>query len=339
VLSVSIALTASLWFWLPALLEKKDIVLDGANVNQALIQHFPTLQQLVWSPVSFGFSNPGSIDTLSFSVGTLSILGWLICMLSILKVTSLRKKIRLNTLLVSTLTLLLVLFLAMLALTQKFWGTIPFVSYIQFPWRLGSIILIFSGVVLAHAYALSNQILRSLIFCTAVVLLIAAVRLKAVDTFHRTNVDYEAFSQSTSTNNENLPKSFNYSNIANWQPSASVLSGDATTSTTSWSGSSRYYVVEVKNLSVIVEPTMYFPGWMTAVVDLNSNKKFNVSYLDSSEIGGRIAYSLEPGTYQIKSYFTQNTWPRMIGNGVSLAAILVWLVVIIFWKKLHKNLV
>ena len=64
-----IAIGLSLWFWLPALAEKQYIVLDNVNLSSAFARHFPTLGQLLTSPLSFGFSYASPVDTMSFAVG------------------------------------------------------------------------------------------------------------------------------------------------------------------------------------------------------------------------------------------------------------------------------
>jgi len=79
---------------------------------------------------------------------------------------------------------------------------------------------------------------------------------------------------------------------------------------------------------VVAEPTMIFAGWQTRLTPTNGDQ-YKVDYLINDTTRGRIAYTLAAGTYQVSTSFTQWTWPRLIGNGVSgLTAIMLlgWLV-------------
>ena len=69
-----LAVAVTLWFWLPALVEKKLTVLDGAGLNQEYLLHFPTLSQLLSFNYSGGLSYPGRIDGLSLGAGLVLVL-------------------------------------------------------------------------------------------------------------------------------------------------------------------------------------------------------------------------------------------------------------------------
>lgn len=319
-----IGILLSVWFWLPALLEKSEIILGGADVNTKVAAHFPTVSQLVSSPLQFGFSLPGSIDTLSFGLG---IVSWIALLLVVIRLSqrvisqrlskvSKFEKSSLEGVVALHLGISLLLIVLMLPVSSLIWKSVSITQFIQFPWRLSSVFAI--SILPVVAWAISKQrkidILLILIALTQIIVL---SRLAAVDYFHKTLIDYDAFSQSTSTNNENLPVTFTYQNIADWQPGPSIFSGEATVQVESWSGTEHRYQLDVTSSAVVVEPTMYFLGWETK---LNSNP---VAYLDNESIQGRIAYAVEPGTYQVITRFTQNTPARLIGNTISLVTFVV----------------
>ena len=150
--------------------------------------------------------------------------------------------------------------------------------------------------------------------------LLVILHARPADRFHKTNEDYQAFTMTTSTQNENLPRTFEYMNIADWKPSPSVLTGEANIEVVNWRGSSRSYTLDVTEKSIITEPTMNFAGWETTIE--NQSEKQTITYTNSEEIAGRIAYEIEPGQYTVSSRFTQHTWPRLVGNSVTLATVL-----------------
>ena len=129
---------------------------------------------------------------------------------------------------------------------------------------------------------------------------------------------YDLFPQSTSTLNENLPKGFTYLLIGDWQPAPSALVGEFTANVADWTGSRRYYHLNVTQDALVVEPTMYFPGWETTI-----NGEL-IEYVDVSEAEGRLGYRLPAGEYEVETRFTQNTWPRMVGNSLSVLAVAIW---------------
>lgn len=313
ILGMSLALT--LWFWLPAIAEKNLVNVGDVSLINDFAKHFPSLRQLFFSPIQFGFSMPGQIDTISFAIGTSQLITLFLGMILALK-TVLRKT-KLFWLLMTG-SILLILF--QLQITLPLWKLIPVAAFIQFPWRLS----LFLGIVIAglgaKIWPRLNNSWRWLLVVVLCLQLISLAKNKPVDYFHRTNIDYDAFSQSTTTANENLPKNFTYLEIADWQPGPTMIGGEGEIRVLIWNGSERKYEVITKSPIIIVEPTMNFAGWETVISDQES-KKINADYLDNEEIQGRLAYSLpEPGRYEVTSRFTQKTWPRVIGNGVSLAA-------------------
>jgi len=318
------AVCLSLWFWLPAIAEKSEVVLDAVDLSKGFNKHFPRLSQLLFSTYSFGFSYLSKIDSISFNLGYTQ---WTILLIGLIVIYKLFKqtKDKVNCearegalgykhqfqylKLFSILTFLLIIF--QLDFTTAIWKILPLASYIQFPWRLS---LFFSILILplaAIVFSLINKKIRLLIVAMILVQLLCVTKTKPADYFHRTNVDYDAFPQSSSTLNENTAKTFTYQ-IGEWQLGPVILEGNGESEIAYWKGSSRQYKLNLQEKSIIVESTMKYLGWQTTV---NGNK---ITYIDSEEIGGRIAYQLPAGEYTIISKFTQNTWARIVGNTVTL---------------------
>jgi hypothetical protein len=317
--SFILGIISTLWFWLPAVFEKNLIILDNANLSKSYLEHFPTLSQLLFAPLEFGFSKIGSIDSLSFSIGLIQIFVLLFSLVLIIK-----KKPPLIIKLFFGFTLLLLLL--QLKITQPLWRIIPLANFIQFPWRLSMFIGIFILPLSAYIFKKGNKLVKIILSILVLIQLLTVLRIKPADYFHKNNVDYDAFSQTTSTANENLPKTFSYSNFADWKPSAQIINGEGTIVINEWRGSKRNYSLNLSKESTIVEPTMNFKGWETIV----NNQK--VQYTDNEEIRGRIAYRLPAGEYLVSSKFTQNTWPRMIGNIFSGIGVFTIISLLLFSK-------
>lgn len=331
-LSFVFGLSLSVWFWIPAVFEKSLIVLDNSSFFSEFTQHFPTVEELVLSSMRFGFSFVGSVDTLGFSLGFIQIVFLLASSIIFLK--NQERKIRLF------LIFCWALIFFQLAITKIFWQNIPFASYIQFPWRLSLFFAIFILPLAAWSYQHLTTNWKKIILFFLFIQCISYLRMKPVDTFHRTNIDYDAFSQSTSTLNENTAKSFTFSDISNWQPSAQIQSGSAEIITHFWNGSHREYTVVVNENALIIEPTMYFTGWESYFSNPQSadpQQRTRIEYAHEELTGGRIAFWLQPGQYLIETKFTQKTWPRITGNVFSsLTALLLFFLIFKNWKTMKS---
>lgn len=320
------SLSFSLWFWLPALLEKSAIVLDNVSLNQKLADHFPTIEQLFLAPLSFGFSYLGQIDSLSFALGISQIFIFLIIVLASIKTIVARKALIKNKKNNPILYLALITIIFQLSFTKFIWQIIPLASYIQFPWRLSLFLAVFILPLSAKFFAQFKKILP-LIYFLLLLQLFNLAKLKPVDYFHQHNIDYDAFSQSTSTLNENRTKNFTYMNFADWQPTTKILEGEGEIKIKYWQGSRREYFLKLNTDSIIVEPTMNFLGWQTW-----TNQK-KVKFYNDEKIAGRLAYRLPAGEYHVISKFTQQTPARIIGNGLFVVTSIIYLFFVIrnFW--------
>lgn len=334
-----LGLGLSLWFWLPALAEQSAIVVGGSSLAQQFMNHFPSVYQLINAPLQFGFSFIGSVDSLSFAVGWIQLLG-LLCFTGWLLAAGAGQRVakeRLHQTSAVFFGLSLILIIFQLSFTTPVWQMVPLARYIQFPWRLGLFLMITSAVVIAWV---AHQGIRWQVRLLTIVLLLqlfVGLQVRPAGYFNKSILEYDLFEQSTTTSNENLPKDFKFQRFVDWQPTAIVLDGQGAVTVSSWTGSKRSYAVVAETAVVIVEPTMYFPGWETTVTTGNSYRL--IPYLDNETIAGRIAYTLEPGVYVVQTEFTQHTVPRIIGNlitGLSLAFLLgagAW----ILYAKVKKS--
>ncbi len=307
----------SVWFWIPALAEQSSIVVGGSALAQQYAQHFPTFRQLVSSSIQFGYSYVGSVDSLSFALG-LTQLGAIGCSIGLVIADRLGKKHRhtkdQSTFLIFFIATIL-LTLLQTTVTHSLWQTTPLVRFIQFPWRLGLLALIANTFLVGYVFQRNIAWQKYLLVLLVVIQTVILLRLAPVGYINKPSLHYDLFEQSTTTSNENLARNFTFSELGDWQPVPTVLSGQAEINVLSWNGSRRSYQAIVSSPALIAEPTMNFPGWQTTIESNSTSQP--VSYEDDQLIGGRIAYRLEPGTFTVHSQFTQWTWPRVLGNALS----------------------
>jgi hypothetical protein len=330
IFSFILAFGASLWFWLPALLEKNLTILDDVDLTLNYYKHFPSLKQLLAIPIEFGYSYWGRVDTMTFGLGALQILLLFLSIIYLLKIKNFKKS-KENLIFF---ILLLLTFIFQLPFTKTIYDIVPFVDFIQFPWRLS---LLFSIVLLpvsATLYQHLNKNWRKLFFILIILQSLQFLNLKAIDYRDKDKVDYEFFGDTTSVNKENLPKTFTYQGFADWEATAEIKEGQGKVVVDKWRGSQRSYQLNLETDSLIIEPTAYFAGWQTKVKNLDNDGDWeNIDYIDNEVIQGRIAYQLEAGNYQVKTRFTQKTWPRIIGNSVSALSLTIFSFLFFKWRK------
>jgi hypothetical protein len=213
-----------------------------------------------------------------------------------------------------------------LKITLPVWKLIPLASFIQFPWRLSMFALLLLAIFGGWVWEAVNKKVKFLLLIVLLFQIGSSLKLSPADYFHRNIIDYDLFSQSTTTLNENSSKSFTYKNIGVWQPRPAVVGGKAILRVKEWTGSSREYLIKADDEVLVIEPTMNFAGWETWIKRNSALKK--LTYVDDDYVEGRIAYRLEAGEYQIITLFTQRTWPRILGNLISAIAFLVMMVII-----------
>ncbi len=315
---IIIAFLLSAFFWIPALFEKGLIVLDDAPITQDFAQHFLWPHQLVSGSWSYGFSRPGPVDGMSFHLSLAELIligvisGWHFLHHDKRKTPFVLWLVILAGLLFTT------------NVTQFIWKNIPFGNYIQFPWRL----LWFNhiGLMAYFVWWFSYVgISKKLTLLTITLCLIEALSFsRPQERVNRTAEEWLRAGETTSTMNENAPKTFQldlayqikeqiFGDKLVWTstPSAEI-------NITFWDGTKRTYEVDTPAPLTIVERTAYFPGWETTV----DGAKIVTSSQDPWK-AGLITYSIPAGSHLINTTFTQHTLARQIGNTLSIIGLVV----------------
>ena len=312
--SFVLAFSASLWFWLPALMEKSLVILDKVDLSINYYKHFPNISQLISWPLSFGYSYWGNVDSMSLGIGLLQIA---ILILSLVFV--LQKNPTSNSMKVWFFVAALFIF-GQLTWSRPFYDNLPFFSFIQFPWRLAMLLMVALVPISALLFSRARFGGRMLLFTILLVQLLQFYQVKPVDYHHRDRIDYEHDPSTTTTNHENRPINFEYDYGKNREQFVEILDGTGSTAIERFFITHRKFNINLDQDSRVVEASVYFAGFETKV----DGKK--VDYIDDEDVQGRLAYVLAKGEHQVETRFTQNTPARLIGNGVSLVSYFILLI-------------
>ncbi len=296
--SFVLGLLLSAFFWLPALYDKQFTVFDKTPVSD-FSGYFLNLKDLnLLGPVFFVI---------------------VLCSFALLYFD--RKK---ETIYFLTTTLITALFV--FPVTSLFWKYFPFTSYIQFPFRL------ISYVLLGASFLAASQInlLKGKIKILFAVLFIGVILYSAKDflvpqnyqyypdTFYSTNQD------TTTVKNEYMPKWVK--NIPTDQTSKiTVIKGNAKVQNLFTNGNKTTLFINTSSYSVLQYNSVYFPGWVVKV----DNMKTAIDY----KTNGLIRFTVNKGNHNIEIYFTE-TPLRLFSDMLSFLGLILILILLVKDRKI-----
>ncbi len=319
----ALALTSSLFFWLPALAEKNLITLDSVNLNSAYLQHFPTVDQLLTSNYRFGYSYRRPVDSLQFHVGVGVVAAILLLVFQAIVEKNTAKKKTIVSIAIPYFTLIFL----MISSSSFIWSHVPFLNYIQFPWRLLGITSLVGATAAAYLISYSSSWLKYVYIFLVGTSVIVFVRYPLPDRFTHDDLYYKTFSQTTTILDENRPKTLQIE-PAGLASNTPLVEEGVEVQLKTWNGSRHVYSVSATKQHEITEPTTYFPGWRTTI----DGKQ---TVIDREKGKGLIHFTVPAGSHTIVTQFTQWTPSRIIGNTFSVTSLAVFVIFLIRKREAH----
>ncbi|MEK9201113.1 MAG: 6-pyruvoyl-tetrahydropterin synthase-related protein [Patescibacteria group bacterium] len=308
-----LSILLSAFYILPVAIETSLVSLETATQDgyYNFQLHYTTLKQLFVTRFwGYGASVWSTGDGMSFSVGTVQgILLGLAGLIAIYKRS-----------LVSLVLVGIGIFCLFLTHGKSdiIWRHLPYLTYIQFPWRYLSPAAFFIAASIGASFSLIR--IPKIILIAFLVLAIATNIAYFRPDIWRDTTDAEYFSGASLHGQMDAHKDF-------WPKTAGdpprvlapkdpwVESGlAAVTQVTRATAAQTYAVVVESDQASIVFPTVYFPGW-TALVDGVQQEVY--PHPDS----GLITIDLSSDNRNVILRFI-DTWPRVLGNIISAAALL-----------------
>lgn len=313
------------FFWIPAIWERKYVTLEAFNPKNFYQDHFVSFRQLIYSPWQYGFSMPGESDTMSFQIGIfhwLAVLFTIPARLFVLRCDRTRKRQLLFVFfqLIFWLTVFL-----MLPTSLIFWKIIPFLGYLQFPWRFLSLTM-FASSFLAVILVEKKKFL-GLLFAL-VCFVYSQQFVKPFFWEKKPDINYYDFLFTTSTRHENKPIWFSEENINKFKSKFTSDSGLVTFKELVWKTGKHIYEINTSEATYIWEHTAYFPGWQVFV----DGQKEKIDY-SNKKFPGVIKYRVPKGKHIVKVVFKE-TKIRILSDCLSLLSLLIS---VFFVKQLSKK--
>lgn len=336
--SIILGIGMASFYLLPAFFE-----MNYTNVSSQIgggadfADHFVCLSQFWNSQWGFGGSIPGCIDGLSFKLGKVNVLFVLVA-LGLLIYNIYKKKIGFEEkIVVISFALLLVSIFLTLEASKIFWESIPYLEYVQYPWRIINFIALFVSFIAGYAIfkieKFSKKWLYATTFFAIFITIVLNIRLftpqKYVnyDNNYYTNKNYIRFTVSK-ISDEYLPKGFQKPSSLEELPAGNAYlenGGELLVE----NPKSTFFNIQFKTSK---ENTLhinkaYFPSWEATL----NGKKLHIS---STPTGMEMELPKGEGKVLLS---WNNTSLQSFGNIISVIAASVLFAVIIFLSRMKKK--
>ena len=319
---IGIALAISAFFWLPAFAE-----MGYTNVTKTIgggadyKDHYICISQLWDSPWGFGGSTKGCVDGMSFKLGKIEWLAWCGILLACIWWWKNMKKYQIPIL--SGNIIALIGLIGVLEVSKPLWDTIPFASFIQYPYRLLPLLLLGSTFISGATMVLPIAGWMKKIIFVLICIGIAMTNIKLfipqyIETPQSQTLASEEHVRfaASKISDEYLPKDIYIPKNKDERIIASIMDSDTIrVQDKKISDTNETFIIEsFKNQELEIKKA-YFPGW------------------EYSVDGRKVAYSIDHGlphihlgtgvyTIQIR---LQNSSIRFIANAISAIGLLLFI--------------
>ena len=291
---IVIGLGLSSIFWLPAILEKEYV--RGLQIFDPT-RHFPQLHSLVYSSWGYGFSGSNVMDQMSFQIGIanlIAVVGSLLTLLLIKNKSSTFfsrsidsreknndtnprgkprgfEKVLDKKLIIFFLTSFTIVVFLITPFSSFIWKNFPIMSYVQFPWRLLSLVILIAsflaGSLVSDGLITNKQ--KKFLLAGLLATLSVGLSLKYIKApFHHQRNDQHYFSRPNFTDGTNSPGNvFNTAlfNAELKKTDKRLFSESSEISILSSKSTKEKATIKTKKDEKILVNVAYFPGWEVLV--------------------------------------------------------------------------
>lgn len=278
-------------FWLPAIFETKFV--QGLQIYSP-IDYFPKLYQLVYSSWGYGFAGskpaPGE-GQMSFQVGIPNLLVVFLCLFLLLKVKSKQILIFFESMFFITLFFIT-------PFSYVFWKYTPGVSFVQFPWRLLSLVVLLvaflAGSLVQDNLYKHKRRFQLIVASTLIIISFGYGIRYAKEPFYHKRSDQHYFTRGNFTDGTNSPgNAFNTKwliGIPSKKDKKIQIQGEGDLKINYINPQEYSFYTNLQDKSKILVNTAYFPGWKA----YSNNKNIRVE-----NYNGKIMLSLSSGVNNV----------------------------------------
>lgn len=326
-----LGLLLSAFFWIPALWESR---FTQANIliGSMFSEHFPSIYQLLYSPWGFG-PDVGKPGGLSPQIGLLQ----LFLLFAFIPFSFLKKKNRNFFFAFYFFAVFIIAIFFMTPLSKPFWEAIPFLPFLQFPWRINAAVLICVPFIAAYILdmgtvkKMANRNIGKIIIACFIVVMIY-ISMPYIKTAQHRKVDenyYLNFTGDTTFHGQTNSMWTDSNKDKASQSLIEVIGGEITINNLSKSSTKHIFEVDAKKDGQILDNTVYFPGWQ---VKIDGQKK-PIEFQDMNH-RGLITFYVPKGSKFVEVEFKESP-VRLISDILSLVSVVVVASYLIFQRKFN----
>lgn len=313
----------SAFFWIPALLEKHNIILSRIPIANRDI-YFVKFSQLIIP--KWGYGLPDQANGFSYQLGVAQIIVLLTVVIIIYYSVYIQKKksnnFNIQFAIVAVITTLGSILL-MFPFTNIIWKTTPLLREINYPWTLlsqiGLIISLLSGFLW-----IQKSYIRYFAIALCLIAILFTVPYAKPEKFVDKGDGYYLTNDATTTSSDELmPIWVKKKPLTRWENKVAILKGQGIIENVSANSKQTSFDINSKQNSTIQINTIFWAGW-NAFID---GKMTKISYNNPK---GLIILDIPSGKHQINIKF-QVTTARLISDFVSVGSLVI--IGFLFFKK------
>lgn len=303
---IILGLGLSAYFFVPAVLEKKYIILSQTKLAD-VSENFIKLSDYLISPWSYGIKP-------SYQLGWVHILGAMIGLLSVFVSNKINRKKYLPFALFIIIGIGVAVFLTH-SFSERLWYFLP-LSWIDFPWRLMTVLTFF--LALSTMFLAIHKIAKIIGMILIIVVLILNLKFAGpVDIFNKGD-EYYATNDATTTSADELMPIWVLDKPKNrYQSKVETEEGMVEIINLRYDSASIEFNSFAKSAATVKVNTIYFPGWQFFV----DGKKTMVRY---DKPDGLMRLDIPSGDYKVVGKFTE-TPVRSISNIITFVSLVIFL--------------
>lgn len=311
----------SAFFWLPALVEKKFVLLSQIPIADRNL-YYVTPWQLIFSP--WGYGTPTEQNPFTYQLGLphiiLSIIGFFHILID-------KKKDQKRFLGLFLAGMILAAIFMLFPLSSALWENIPLISEINYPWTLlfviGFLMSLLSGVLMKYGKVM--KIFTVLFILLAIVLVLPFA--KPSEYVNRGDSYYFTNDATTTSSREFMPLWVKQIPLNRAAEKVQIVKGKGKIEDIRATSDEITFRASLSEKSIIRLNTIFFPNWRW----YEGNKQVIFTY-DNPQ--GVMEATFDKGEHAVKVVF-ENTTVRTFANWLSLMTFIIFAVILslISWRK------
>ena len=324
IVSIILGLGLSAFFWIPALLEKRNILLSQIPIADRNL-YFVTLNQFLFP--RWGYGLPIDPNGFSYQLGLVHLTVFIIVVLPLLFLLIMNKKYfkEYYMKIASILTISAAFFAFLLFRPSEFlWENIPLLSEINYPWiSLG--ILGFLVSLLAGFLCRQNIGRYTMIFLGIIAVFTALPYAKPEYYFNKGDDYYLTNDATTTSSNELMPLWVKKMPLQRAEKKVEIINGNGNIENVFFNSKQINFSINTLSKTDIKINTIYFPGWKIYVDKINTQ----IFYKNEQ---GVMEISIPSGRHIVHASF-EETPLRLTSNIISLSTFFILLLMIALKNK------